>query len=87
MTQVRADFAKADGTVLARLRIGNDTTIAGTDMAFRSRKGKVPPGAAQVTIVVTFAGGNNYKLMISTEGKVRGVVREIVAEIEVPEED
>ena len=62
MTQVRADFAKTDGTVLARLRIGNDTTIAGTDMAFRSRKGKVPPGAAQVTIVVTFAGGNNYKL-------------------------
>ena len=48
--------------VLARLRIGNDTTIAGTDMAFRSRKGTVPKGATQVTIVVTFAGGNNYKL-------------------------
>jgi hypothetical protein len=62
MTQVRADFADASGTVLARLRIGNDTTIAGSDMAFRSRKGKVPAGAAQVTIVVTFAGGNNYKL-------------------------
>lgn len=61
-TQVRAEFAKADGTVLARLRIGNDTTISGTDMAFRSRKGKVPAGASQVTIVVTFAGGNNYKL-------------------------
>lgn len=62
MTQVRAEFAGADGTVLARLRIGNDTTIAGTDMAFRSRKGIVPRGAAQVTIVVSFAGGNNYKL-------------------------
>jgi hypothetical protein len=62
MTQVRADFADASGTVLARLRIGNDTTISGTDMAFRSRKGKVPAGATQVTIVVTFAGGNNYKL-------------------------
>ncbi|HET7515770.1 MAG TPA: hypothetical protein VFJ60_13275, partial [Gaiella sp.] len=35
MTQVRADFADASGTVLARLRIGNDTTVAGTDMAFR----------------------------------------------------
>ena len=62
MTQVRAEFAGADGTVLARLRIGNDTTIAGTDMAFRSRKGTVPRGATQVTIVVSFAGGNNYKL-------------------------
>jgi hypothetical protein len=62
MTQVRADFGDASGTVLARLRIGNDTTISGTDMAFRSRKGKVPAGATQVTIVVTFAGGNNYKL-------------------------
>ena len=62
MTQVRADFANAGGTVLARLRIGNDTTISGTDMAFRSRKGTVPRGATQVTIVMTFAGGNNYKL-------------------------
>jgi hypothetical protein len=62
MTQVRADFADASGTVLARLRIGNDTTVSGTDMAFRSRKGKVPAGATQVTIVVSFAGGNNYKL-------------------------
>ncbi len=62
MTQVRAEFANASGAVLARLRIGNDTTISGTDMAFRSRKGKVPRGATQVTIVVTFYGGNNYKL-------------------------
>ena len=62
MTQVRAEFADAGGTVLARLRIGNDTTISGTDMAFRSRKGKVPRGATQVTIVVSFASGNNYKL-------------------------
>ena len=62
MTQVRAEFADASGAVLARLRIGNDTTIAGTDMAFRSRKGTVPQGATQVTVVVTFASGNNYKL-------------------------
>ena len=61
-TQVRAEFVDASGAVLARLRIGNDTTIAGTDMAYRSRKGTVPRGAKQVTIVVTFAGGNNYKL-------------------------
>jgi hypothetical protein len=61
-TQVRAEFADASGAVLARLRIGNDTTISGTDMAFRSRKGTIPQGATQVTIVVTFAGGNNYKL-------------------------
>jgi hypothetical protein len=62
MTQVRADFADASGTVLARLRIGNDTTVAGTDMAFRSRKGKIPAGATQVSIVVSFIGGTNYKL-------------------------
>jgi len=62
MTQVRAEFADANGAVLARLRIGNDTTISGTDMAFRSRKGTVPQGANQVTIVVSFANGNNYKL-------------------------
>ena len=62
MTQVRAEFADASGAVLARLRIGNDTTVSGMDMAFRSRKGTVPKGAAQVTIVVSFIGGNNYKL-------------------------
>lgn len=62
MTQVRAEFADASGAVLARLRIGNDTTISGMDMAFRSRKLIVPKGATQVTIVVTFSGGNNYKL-------------------------
>ena len=61
MTQVRAEFSDASGAVLARLRIGNDTTISGTDMAFRSRKGTVPKGATQVTIVVSFANGNNYK--------------------------
>ena len=62
MAQVRAEFADAGGAVLARLRIGNDTTISGTDMAFRSRKGTIPTGATQVTIVVAFSGGNNYKL-------------------------
>jgi hypothetical protein len=62
MTQVRAEFADASGAVLARLRIGNDTTISGTDMAFRSRKGTIPQAATQVTILVSFIAGNNYKL-------------------------
>ena len=62
-SQVRAEFANAGGQVLARLRIGNDTTISGTDMVFRSRKRAVPAGTTQVTIVVSFAGGGvNYKL-------------------------
>ncbi len=61
-TQVRAEFANASGAIVAKLRIGNDTTISGTDMAFRSRKRTVPVGTTQITIVVTFAGGNNYKL-------------------------
>jgi len=60
--QVRAQFTDAAGKVLSTIRIGPDTTIAGTDMASRSRSGKVPRGAKQVTIVVTFAGGVNYKL-------------------------
>ena len=37
-------------------------TIAGTDMSRRSRSGTVPAKATQVRMVVTFAGGNNYKL-------------------------
>jgi len=62
-TQVRAEFADASGAVLARLRIGNDTTISGTDMAFRSRKGTVPRGATQVKVVVTFGNSTAaYKL-------------------------
>ena len=62
-TQVRAEFADAAGTVLSRIRIGPDTTIAGTDMSHRSRTGTVPAGVKQVTIVVTFAGGGSiYKL-------------------------
>jgi hypothetical protein len=61
--QVRAEFADATGKVLLRVRIGPDTTIASTDMAFRTRSGKVPSGAASVTVVVTFAGGGiAYKL-------------------------
>jgi hypothetical protein len=61
--QVRAQFADAGGKVLASLRIGPDSTIAGTDMAFRSRKGKVPRGAKQVMLVVTFGGTTAaYKL-------------------------
>ena len=62
-SQVRAEFADAGGTVLARLRIGNDTTISGTDMGFRSRKGTVPRGATQVKVVVTFGNSTAaYKL-------------------------
>jgi hypothetical protein len=73
-SQVRAEFANAGGTVLARLRIGNDTTISGTDMAFRSRKGTVPRGATQVRIIVTFgnstaahtlAGADDLSLVLS----------------------
>ena len=62
-SQVRAEFMDAGGTVLARLKIGNDTTISGTDMAFRSRKGTVPRGATQVKVVVTFGNSTAaYKL-------------------------
>lgn len=62
-TQVRAQFLGAGGTVLATIRIGPDTTISGMgDMASRSRTAIVPRGAKQVAIIVTFSGGNNYKL-------------------------
>jgi hypothetical protein len=61
--QVRAQFEDAAGKLLAALRIGPDTTIAGTNMTMRIRSRAVPAGAAQVTIVVTFAGGGfAYKL-------------------------
>jgi hypothetical protein len=61
--QVRAHFEDAAGKSLSMVKIGPDTTIAGTNMAMRSRSRKVPAGTTQVTIVVTFAGGGvNYKL-------------------------
>ena len=61
--QVRAQFEDAAGTVLATVKIGPDTTVSGTDMQARTRSIKVPAGAKQVTIVVSFAGnGANYKL-------------------------
>ena len=61
--QVRAQFEDAAGKLLSAVRIGPDTTIAGTNMTARSRSAKVPVGAKQVTVVVTFAGGGaNYKL-------------------------
>ena len=45
------------------VKIGPDTTISGTDMQARSRSIKVPAGAKQVTIVVSFGGdGAAYKL-------------------------
>jgi hypothetical protein len=62
-SQVRAEFMDASGTVLSRIRIGPAVTIAGTDMAARSRSGKVPAKTKQVTISVIFSGGGtNYKL-------------------------
>lgn len=61
--QVRAQFEDAAGKTLSAVRIGPDTTIAGTNMTMRIRSRKVPAGTAQVTIVVTFAGGGfAYKL-------------------------
>ena len=61
--QVRAQFEDAAGTPLGAVKIGPDTTISGTDMQARSRSIKVPAGAKQVTIVVSFAGGGAaYKL-------------------------
>jgi hypothetical protein len=62
-SQVRAEFMDASGAVLSRVRIGPAVTIAGTDMGFRTRSGKVPAKTKQVTIVITFAGGGAaYKL-------------------------
>jgi hypothetical protein len=62
-TQVRAEFKDAVGTVLSTIRIGPAVTIAGTDMAARTRSGKVPAKTTQVTVSVIFSGGGaNYKL-------------------------
>jgi hypothetical protein len=61
-TQVRAQFTDASGKTLAALRLGPDTTISGTDMAPRSRTGKVPAGASTVVVVVTFTDHANYNL-------------------------
>jgi hypothetical protein len=61
-SQVRAEFMDAAGTVLSSVRIGPAVTIAGTDMSRRSRSGTVPAKTTQVTVVMTFSAGNNYKL-------------------------
>jgi hypothetical protein len=62
-SQVRAEFMDAAGTVLSRVRIGPAVTIAGSDMALRSRNGKVPAGTTQVKVSVIFSGGGvAYKL-------------------------
>ena len=62
-TQVRAEFADAAGTKLSLIRIGPAVTISGTNMGLRTRGGRVPAGATQVTISVLFSGGGaNYKL-------------------------
>lgn len=61
--QVRAEFMDAAGNVLSRVRIGPAVTISGTDMALRSRSGKVPAKTTQVRISVIFSGGGAaYKL-------------------------
>ena len=61
--QVRAVFEDASGAALGAVKIGPDTTISGTDMQARTRSMKVPAGAKQVTIVVSFGGGGAaYKL-------------------------
>ena len=62
-TQVRAEFMDASGAVLSTVRIGPAVTIAGTDMALRTRNGKVPAGTTQVTISVIIGGTTAaYKL-------------------------
>lgn len=62
-TQVRAQFMDASGAVLSTVRIGPAVTIAGTDMALRTRNGKVPAKTTQVMVSVIFSGGGaNYKL-------------------------
>jgi hypothetical protein len=62
-SQVRAEFMDATGAVLSRVRIGPAVTIAGSDMALRSRNGKVPAGTTQVKVSVIFSGGGiAYKL-------------------------
>jgi hypothetical protein len=60
--QVRAQFTDASGNALAVVRIGPDTTLAGTDMALRMRTGSVPAGATTVVVVVTFTDHANYNL-------------------------
>jgi hypothetical protein len=54
--QVRAVFEDGGGAGLGAVKIGPDTTISGTDMQARSRSIKVPAGAKQVSIIVTFGG-------------------------------
>jgi hypothetical protein len=61
-TQVRAQFTDAAGKTLAALRIGPDTTIGGSDMAFRTRSGTVPAGATSAVVVITFTDHANYNL-------------------------
>lgn len=61
-SQVRAAFLDASGKVLAAVRIGPDTTIGGSNMAFRTRHGTVPKGAVSVSVVVTFTDHANYNL-------------------------
>ena len=60
--QVRATFMDSSGKVLSAVRIGPDTTIGGTNMALRTRSGKVPKHAVSVSVVITFTDHANYNL-------------------------
>jgi hypothetical protein len=60
--KVLAQFLDNSGKVLVVIRIGPDTTIAGQDMALRTRSATVPPGAVNVAVVVTFTDHANYSL-------------------------
>jgi hypothetical protein len=61
--QVRAQFMDASGAVLSTVRIGPAVTIAGSDMALRTRNGKVPAKTTQVMVSVIFSGGSpGYRL-------------------------
>ena len=60
--QVRAVFMDASGKMLTSIRIGPDSTIGGGNMAFRSRNGNVPSGAASIAVVITFNDHANYNL-------------------------
>ncbi len=62
-SQVRAQFLDASGALLSTVRIGPAVTIAGSDMALRSRSGKVPAKTTQVMISVILSGGGpGYRL-------------------------
>jgi hypothetical protein len=73
-SQVRAEFLDAAGTVVSTVRIGPVVTTGGTNMAFRSRTGTVPPKTRQVAVSIIFgpvsasynlAGADSLALVLS----------------------